>query len=278
MRVFLSAATSQFEASRDSLRSDLTAIGCRVREQKDFQTGPRSLIERLEEYIAACDRVVALVGHAYGSEAAADSVPARDPPRSYTQWEYYLALGERLNRSRAEPKDLYVYVASDAFLDSHPVYQSDELAARQNSFVQQLKQSGKHWAEFDSIGQLRALVLRDSIKIVETASGRDPDQPKDELAAWLLNRSSEYWRLDDVLPLARRGTIHTWFRKPIERAIRAYLDETLGAADLQIVTGNLNQSFDDFERWQERERKVKNLLQRVLARVPDEPLRVEDED
>ena len=38
-----------------------------------------------------CDRVIALVGDAYGFEASGDAVPARTPPRSYTQWEYFLA-------------------------------------------------------------------------------------------------------------------------------------------------------------------------------------------
>jgi hypothetical protein len=36
-------------------------------------------------------------------------VPSADPPRSYTQWEYFLTMGERLGgRAPADPKDLYL--------------------------------------------------------------------------------------------------------------------------------------------------------------------------
>ena len=111
MKIFLSAGSSQFKACREALRSDLAAIGCDVKVQEDFQTGPRSLIERLEEDVATCDRVIALVGDAYGFEASGDVVPAITPPRSYTQWEYCFAVGERLRLPRAEPKGLYVYFA-----------------------------------------------------------------------------------------------------------------------------------------------------------------------
>ena len=48
MRVFLSATSSQFKACREKVRSDLAAIGCVVKVEEDFQTGPRSLIERLQ--------------------------------------------------------------------------------------------------------------------------------------------------------------------------------------------------------------------------------------
>lgn len=61
-RIFLSAVSGQFKDCRDALASDLRAIGCEVRAQEDFQQGPRTLIEHLEEYIAQCDRVIALIG------------------------------------------------------------------------------------------------------------------------------------------------------------------------------------------------------------------------
>ncbi len=115
MKIFLSTVSSQFKACRDALASDLRAHGCEVRVQEDFQQGPRTLIERLEEYVAQCDRVIALVGDAYGCEASGDAVPAVDPPRSYTQWEYGFASGERLNGPPAPAKELYVYAqAGDA--------------------------------------------------------------------------------------------------------------------------------------------------------------------
>jgi hypothetical protein len=121
MKIFLSAVTKQFKECRDALASDHRAIGCDVKVQEDFQQGPRTLIERLEEYVAQCDRVIALVGDAYGSEASGVAVPAIDPPRSYTQWEYFFALDNRLDGTRVPRKDNYLYLASQKFLDEHPV-------------------------------------------------------------------------------------------------------------------------------------------------------------
>jgi hypothetical protein len=161
MKIFLSAVSGQFKACRDALASDLRAIGCEVRVQEDFQQGPRTLIERLEEYLAQCDRVIALVGDAYGFEASGEAVPAVDPPRSYTQWEYFFARGERLDGAKTGPKDFYVYFASDRFLGEHPVQQSPDHAERQRGFLDEVKASGKHWAAFDSLDQLCRLVLRD---------------------------------------------------------------------------------------------------------------------
>lgn len=69
MKIFLSAVSAQFKACRDAVASDLRAIGHEVKVQEDFQQGSRTLLERLEEYVAGCDRVIALVGDAYGAPA-----------------------------------------------------------------------------------------------------------------------------------------------------------------------------------------------------------------
>jgi hypothetical protein len=166
-KIFLSAVSGQFKQCRDALASDLRAIGCEVKVQEDFQQGPRSLIERLEEYVDQCDRVIALVGDAYGFEASGDAVPAVDPPRSYTQWEYFFSIGERLNIGKALSKDLYVYFASDRFLTTNPVRQTPEYSDRQRQFADTIKAAGKHWAAFDHLDQLCRLVLRDGWQINE---------------------------------------------------------------------------------------------------------------
>ncbi len=111
-KIFISCVSSQFKACREALASDLRAIGCEVKVQEDFQQGPDTLIAQIEAYVAQCDRVIALVGDTYGCEAAKESVPVTEPPRSYTQWEYYFALGERLNGQPAQAIDRYVYFAS----------------------------------------------------------------------------------------------------------------------------------------------------------------------
>jgi tetratricopeptide (TPR) repeat protein len=167
MKIFLSAVSAQFTACRDALRSDLQTIGCEVKVQENFQQGPRTLIERLEEYVAHCERVIALVGDAYGCEASGVAVPAVSPPRSYTQWEYFFTVGERIDGSGAPRKDLYVYFASEQFLREHPVPQPADHAERQQRFCEHIKATGKHWASFDSVDHLCRLVLRDGWQMTE---------------------------------------------------------------------------------------------------------------
>ena len=68
MKIFLSAVSDQFRACRNALATDLRAVGASVVVQEDFQQHGHSLLEKLEEYIAGCDRIVSLVGNAYGCE------------------------------------------------------------------------------------------------------------------------------------------------------------------------------------------------------------------
>ena len=77
MKIFLSAVSGQFKACRDALRSDLSAVGAKVVVQEDFQQHGASLLEKLERYIASCDRIIALVGDAYGFEPEETARPDR---------------------------------------------------------------------------------------------------------------------------------------------------------------------------------------------------------
>ncbi|MGZ8189532.1 MAG: DUF4062 domain-containing protein [Methylosarcina sp.] len=167
LKVFISTVSSQFKECREELASDLRAIGCEVKVQEDFQQGPDTLIAQIEAYVDQCDRVIAVVGTAFGCEAARLAVPKTDPPRSYTQWEYYFALGERLNGTQAPPKERFVYFPSETYLNNHPVPESEDLAERQRFFLQMIKNSGKHWGEFGSKDELCRLVLRDGWQIQE---------------------------------------------------------------------------------------------------------------
>jgi tetratricopeptide (TPR) repeat protein len=163
MRVFVSAASGQFKECRDQLASDLRAIGCEVRVQEDFQQGPRTLLERLEEYVAQCDRVIAIIGEAYGANASSSTAQGR----SYTQWEYFFATGERLSGTTERPRDLFVYLASDAFSSNYPVTQSADHAERQREFRRFVTSTGKHYSQFDSVDHLCRLVLRDGWQMMD---------------------------------------------------------------------------------------------------------------
>src|SRR6266436_4145150 len=127
MKIFLSAVSGQFKACRDALRSDLSAVGAEVVVQEDFQQHGASLLEKLERYIGSCDRIIALVGDAYGFEPEETARSTGQPRRSYTQWEYWFAVGERLDGSRAPRKDIYVYLANADYLKDHPDQPRPEL-------------------------------------------------------------------------------------------------------------------------------------------------------
>jgi tetratricopeptide (TPR) repeat protein len=167
VQIFLSAVTGQFKQCRDALRSDLSAVGAEVKVQEDFQQHGGLLLEKLRNYIAACDRVIALIGDAYGFEPDEAARPTNRPRRSYTQWEYFFALGERFNGPNQPRKNLYVYFGSPEFLTEHCVNQTDEAARLQSDFVAEVHRSGKDWNRFSSLDELRALVLRDGFRLPE---------------------------------------------------------------------------------------------------------------
>jgi tetratricopeptide (TPR) repeat protein len=165
MKIFLSGVSSQFKACREALRSDLSAVGAKVAVQEDFQQHKASLLEKLERYIASCDRVIALVGDAYGFEPEEPARPLGRPRRSYTQWEYFFAMGERLDGSLQPPKDIFLYLGSPDFLAMHPVSQLDDAAKLQQKFIKELVRSGKDRNQFGLLHELCRLVLRDGFQL-----------------------------------------------------------------------------------------------------------------
>jgi hypothetical protein len=180
MKIFLSAVSGQFKACRDALRSDLSAVGAEVVVQEDFQQHGASLLEKLERYIASCDRIIALVGDAYGFEPEETARPAGRPRRSYTRWEYYFAMDERLDGARQPPKDIFLYIGSPEFLAMNPVLQAEDAAQLQQEFIKELVRSGKDRNQFGLLHELRALVLRDGFRLQTRAPGLFlPPEPQD---------------------------------------------------------------------------------------------------
>jgi hypothetical protein len=172
MKIFLSAVSAQFRECRNALASDLRAVGVEVAFQEDFQQHGRTLLEKLLDYIAGCDRVIALAGDAYGYEPGPAARPAGQPRRSYTQWEYYFALGERLDGLKAPRKDIYVYFADAGYLAAHPppADQTPEQAELQERFRAAIRGSGEDRNTFGSLDALCRLALRDGFRV------RDPDR------------------------------------------------------------------------------------------------------
>ena len=170
MKIFLSAVSKQFVECRKAMASDLRATGAQVVTQEDFQQHGGSLLELLEESIASCDRVIALIGDYYGDEPKEPARPAGRPRRSYTQWENYFAMGERLDGTTVSRKDVKVYVATETYLADKRVKQEADVAELQRLFLEEVRASGKHRDYFNSLDQLCRLALRDGFRV------RDPDR------------------------------------------------------------------------------------------------------
>ncbi len=169
LNIFLSCVSSQFRPCRDDLASALRTVGYKVTVQEDFPLTDFFLLEKLQNFIASCDLVIALIGDAYGFEPEVRT----SPRRSYTQWEYHFALGERLSFAHDSPPvpagrqpaiPIRRYFASPDYLAAHLVTQPGELSALQNAFIQSIHQSNKDWGTFSTCHELRANVLRDLSK------------------------------------------------------------------------------------------------------------------
>ena len=166
-KIFLSAVSGQFRECRNALASDLRTIGAEVVVQEDFRQLGWTLLKELQDYIAGCDRVIALVGDAYGYEPEPGARPAGRPRRSYTQWEYFFALGERLDGSTAPPKPTSVYLANEDYLKDRPAKPRPELTTEENAEQAKLQQefrtaihvSGKRYEKFGSQDTLDWTIL-----------------------------------------------------------------------------------------------------------------------
>ena len=194
----LPAVSAQFKACRDVLASDLRAVGAEVAVQEDFQQHGGTLAEKLQKYISGCDRVIALVGDAYGWEPEPGALPAGKPRRSYTQWEYFFAQGERLDGGNKAAKETFVYFASANFLASNPVSQPAETTVLQQEFIAEICSSGKDRNPFSSLHELRALVLRDGFRLGER---KPPPQnlPYPSLGNLFKGRENVFFRLRQSL-------------------------------------------------------------------------------
>ncbi|MCP3972748.1 MAG: tetratricopeptide repeat protein, partial [Rhodobacteraceae bacterium] len=115
------------------------------------------------------------------------ATPEGAPARSYTQWEYHFARGERLDATQAAAKPVYVYFAAPGYLQQHPVEQSDPETRRQQAFIDEIKASGKDRNEFDSIDNLARLVLRDGFQL---ASATPQNLPYDSLGTLFKGRDT----------------------------------------------------------------------------------------
>ncbi len=219
-KLFLSVVSSEFLAYRELLTQDLKRPTLDVAVQEDFVVTGGSTLEKLDDYMVACDGIIHLIGKASGAvpeERAVAALLAKypdfatrlaplatrlakpQPGFSYTQWEAYLALYHE--------RPLFVYRPTDF---DHDVLHVPRAAKFVFSAAEQQSQK-EHYARISALGhdrgqflneeRLSSAVLRDLVEILprlkttievsatklphnaERLIGRDPDLARLD-AAW----------------------------------------------------------------------------------------------
>jgi hypothetical protein len=99
----------------------------------------------------------------------------------------------------------------------------------------------------------------------------------DGLPKYLLERAfkEKLGPLDRLTSQGADQTLHMWIKPRLERAIRGYLRDTLGEAEMPLMTARhgteaWKRERQQFDRWAERQERVKVLLKTVLAQLPDQ--------
>jgi hypothetical protein len=216
-KLFLSAVSSEFESYRQLLAGDLRRPTLDVAVQEDFGVSGGLTLQKLDDYIKACDGVVHLIGKATGAvpepgavkdflkqypkfaeqlPALADSLKQPEPGFSYTQWEAYLAIYHK--------RPIFIYLPNDFELD-------ENTCPREKRFVYdvgQHKSQHEHYRRISALGRdrgqflnqerLSSTVLRDLVEILPRLESRI-DVPPTKLrhtAEVLIGRDEELSMLD----------------------------------------------------------------------------------
>jgi hypothetical protein len=172
---YVSAVTSECGKARDAVAAELRKLDFHVAVQSDFEQRPVSVttLQKLHDYISACDQVHCIVGTRSGAFPPADAaapfaglLPAAITEASYTQWEYFFA-------SHYAPDRLWLYRVTDAWQPDEAVPSEPDRPEAQRAFLGYLNGAGQDFAPVGSIDGVRAAVL------APHARHRDADGPRD---------------------------------------------------------------------------------------------------
>jgi tetratricopeptide (TPR) repeat protein len=219
-KLFLSAVSSEFESYRRLLAADLKRPTLDVAVQEDFGVGGGLTLDKLDDYLRACDGVVHLIGKATGAvpeavavqdfiarrcpdlatrvPSLASALAQSDPGFSYTQWEAYLAIYHR--------RELFIYRPTDfesatCHCPREPRFVLDPAQEQsQRAHYQRLCDLGRDRGLFANPERLSSAVLRDLVEILPRLETR-LDVPPTRLrhtAGQLVGRDAELNLLDEA--------------------------------------------------------------------------------
>jgi len=176
VQLFLSTVSAEFRSYRDALRDDLERPNVTVKVQEQFIATGTETLDKLDDYIRACDAVVHVAGDMTGAWAEAPAVAAiraRYPdlaerlpavgealengtPLSYTQWEGYLAVYHRKVLLIATP---------EPSAPRDPTFRADDAQrAAQRAHLDRLRALGRYpEISFANADRLTVAVLRSKL-------------------------------------------------------------------------------------------------------------------
>jgi hypothetical protein len=216
-KLFLSVVSREFLAYRELLAGDLKRPALDVAVQEDFIVTGGSTLEKLDDYIRACDGVIHLIGKATGAVPEKPAVAALlkrcpdfaakvptlapwlgkpQPGFSYTQWEAYLAL--------YHGRPLFVHLPADFETDALTVPRDARFfldpveVQAQREHYQRICDLGHDRGPFSNEERLSSAVLRDLVEILprlETTVEVSPTRLR-HTAERLIGRDEDLTRLD----------------------------------------------------------------------------------
>ena len=165
--VFLSAVSSEFRQERVQLENWLEKKGLHVSSQEKFNQGGSTLWQKLHDEVARCQAVICIIGVESGWPSSGELPSDAPKERSWTQWEFWLAWGEK---PWSPPRRNKVFVFFPVGLDQRmekarqaAVGDKDKLHALnlQQTHIDRVKQTDKHWSPFADADDLikQCLVL-----------------------------------------------------------------------------------------------------------------------
>ena len=148
-KIFLSCVNRELRSYRLKAELIIQRRGYKPIFEETFELDDQTDLDTLTTRIAECDAVVCLVGHAYGGEL--HELPAGQPRRSFTQWEYFFARERnkpiyRLAAHSSTPTD-------DQTAVPPPAPEADELRQLQAKFREEVL-NDQNFREFRNVDQL----------------------------------------------------------------------------------------------------------------------------
>lgn len=147
MKLFLSAASNDFRSCRSKVAESLRPRGIEVDYQEEFLPDYGSIHKLLSDKIRAADGVVCLIGRSYGG--APRNQPF-DPPRSFTQLEYYIA--------QELQKPIFLFVARPDYPFDEPTRDPPVEHELQRRYAEQFATQPQFFYPFSGLHELLHLV------------------------------------------------------------------------------------------------------------------------